>query len=122
MPLLRRTWTPDRSILQPVSSAEIFRVLEESISNDRMILICYRSPISVQGPDADRGCPRRCAGELALFGKRGDEVAEGRRGGALHACLDELQLSVIVHSLFSSWMLAFLFEGQILYALSMRLA
>ncbi|HNU93909.1 MAG TPA: LuxR C-terminal-related transcriptional regulator [Bacillota bacterium] len=45
-------------------------------------------------------------------------MAEGGRGGALHACLDELQLSVIVHSLFSSWMLAFLFEGQILYALS----
>ena len=39
MPPLRRTWTLDRSILQPVSSAGIFRALEESIPDDRMILI-----------------------------------------------------------------------------------
>lgn len=31
---------------------------------------------------------------------------------------DERVLSIIVHSLFSSWMLAFLFEGQILYSLA----
>lgn len=30
---------------------------------------------------------------------------------------DERGLSIIVHALFSAWMLAFLFEGQILYAL-----
>lgn len=39
MPPLRRTWTLERSILQPVSPAGIFRALEESILNDRMILI-----------------------------------------------------------------------------------
>lgn len=32
--------------------------------------------------------------------------------------LNERNLSIIVHSLFSSWMLAFLFEGQILYSLT----
>lgn len=32
--------------------------------------------------------------------------------------LNERNLSIIVHSLFSSWMLAFLFEGQILYSLA----
>lgn len=32
--------------------------------------------------------------------------------------LDERNLSVLVHSLFSAWMLAFLFEGQILYSLA----
>ena len=32
--------------------------------------------------------------------------------------LDERKLSVLVHSLFSSWMLAFLFEGQIFYSLA----
>jgi DNA-binding CsgD family transcriptional regulator len=37
---------------------------------------------------------------------------------ALDIRLDERKLSIIVHSLFSSWMLAFLFEGQILYALA----
>lgn len=31
---------------------------------------------------------------------------------------DERKLSVLVHSLFSSWMLAFLFEGQIFYSLA----
>lgn len=35
----------------------------------------------------------------------------------LHINLDERKLSVLVHSLFSSWMLAFLFEGQIFYSL-----
>jgi hypothetical protein len=32
--------------------------------------------------------------------------------------LDERKLSVLVLSLFSSWMLAFLFEGQIFYSLA----
>ena len=32
--------------------------------------------------------------------------------------MDERKMSIIVQSLFSSWMLAFLFEGQILYSLS----
>lgn len=32
--------------------------------------------------------------------------------------LNERQLSIIVHSLFSSWMLSFIFEGQIFYSLS----
>ena len=32
--------------------------------------------------------------------------------------LNERKLSVLVHSLFSSWMLAFLFEGQIFYSLA----
>ncbi len=32
--------------------------------------------------------------------------------------LNERNLSIIVHSLFSSWMLSFLFEGQILYSLA----
>lgn len=36
----------------------------------------------------------------------------------LHIKLDERNLSVLVHSLFSSWMLAFLFEGQIFYSLA----
>ncbi|HOB42685.1 MAG: helix-turn-helix transcriptional regulator [Bacillota bacterium] len=44
-------------------------------------------------------------------------MADGRGSRALHVSLDERKLSVIVLSLFSSWMLAFLFEGQILYAL-----
>ncbi len=42
----------------------------------------------------------------------------GVKRGAIHINLDERKLSVIVHSLFSSWMLAFLFEGQILYSLA----
>ncbi len=32
--------------------------------------------------------------------------------------MNERKLSIIVHSLFSAWMLAFLFEGQILYSLA----
>lgn len=35
----------------------------------------------------------------------------------LNGRLDERKQSVIVHSLFSAWMLSFLFEGRILYAL-----
>ncbi|MGI6085554.1 MAG: LuxR C-terminal-related transcriptional regulator [Acetivibrionales bacterium] len=38
----------------------------------------------------------------------------------LHIYMDERKLSVVVHSLFSAWMLAFLYEGQIFYALAGR--
>lgn len=34
----------------------------------------------------------------------------------LHIKLDERSLSILVISLFSAWMLAFLFEGQIFYS------
>lgn len=37
---------------------------------------------------------------------------------ALDININERKLSIIVHSLFSSWLLAFLFEGQILYAIA----
>ncbi|HOR86632.1 MAG TPA: LuxR family transcriptional regulator, partial [Bacillota bacterium] len=40
-----------------------------------------------------------------------------RRSG-LHINLDERKLSVIFFSLFSSWLLAFPFEGQILYSIT----
>ncbi|WP_202623797.1 helix-turn-helix transcriptional regulator [Sporotomaculum syntrophicum] len=43
------------------------------------------------------------------------------RGGEMtndNINIDERKLSIIVHALFSSWMLSFLFEGQILYALA----
>ncbi len=42
----------------------------------------------------------------------------GVKPSALSHKLNERDLSVLVHSLFSAWMLAFLFEGQILYALA----
>ncbi len=43
----------------------------------------------------------------------------GEKGcGVLRVEISERNLSVIFHSLFSSWMLAFLFEGQILYSLA----
>ena len=45
-------------------------------------------------------------------------MAEPGQRGAIHVNMDERKLSIIVHSLFSSWMLAFLFEGQILYSLA----
>ena len=38
--------------------------------------------------------------------------------GRLQINMGERKLSVLVHSLFSSWMLAFLFEGQIFYSLA----
>lgn len=41
----------------------------------------------------------------------------GKRS-AFYIKLDERSLSIVVHSLFSSWMLAFLFEGQIFYSLA----
>lgn len=37
---------------------------------------------------------------------------------ALHIRLDERQLSVLTFALYSSWLLAFIFEGQIIYSLA----
>lgn len=37
---------------------------------------------------------------------------------AFHTYMNERRLSIFVHSLFSAWMLAFLFEGQIFYSLA----
>ncbi|HNW03851.1 MAG TPA: helix-turn-helix transcriptional regulator [Oscillospiraceae bacterium] len=45
-------------------------------------------------------------------------MADRRPRRAWHIHLDERRLSVLVYSLFSSWMLAFLFEGQIFYSLA----
>ena len=46
-------------------------------------------------------------------------LEEGRNSTRrFHVNMDERNLSVLVHSLFSSWMLAFLFEGQIFYSLA----
>jgi DNA-binding CsgD family transcriptional regulator len=45
-------------------------------------------------------------------------LAERHSQKILHINLGERKLSVLVHSLFSSWMLAFLFEGQIFYSLA----
>lgn len=45
-------------------------------------------------------------------------AGNGGRRSALYMDLSERKLSVIVHSLFSAWMLAFLFEGQIFYSLA----
>jgi DNA-binding CsgD family transcriptional regulator len=43
-------------------------------------------------------------------------AGDGQRGILVN--MDERKLSIIVHSLFSSWMLALLFEGEILYSLA----
>ena len=40
------------------------------------------------------------------------------KNSTLHINLNERNLSIVVNSLFSSWLLAFLFEGQILYSLA----
>ena len=48
----------------------------------------------------------------------GGKMADRYPQKILHINLDERKLSVLVHSLFSSWMLAFLFEGQIFYSLA----
>jgi len=45
-------------------------------------------------------------------------MADGWKRMTSHLGMDERKLSIIVHSLFSAWMLAFLFEGQILYSLA----
>jgi DNA-binding CsgD family transcriptional regulator len=47
----------------------------------------------------------------------GDELAD-RPQKRFYINLNERKLSVLVHSLFSAWMLAFLFEGQIFYSLA----
>lgn len=46
-------------------------------------------------------------------------MADGGQRGALYGSMDERKLSIVVHSLFSSWMLSFLFEGRILYSLAL---
>jgi DNA-binding CsgD family transcriptional regulator len=48
----------------------------------------------------------------------GGEMADRHPQKILHIKLDERSLSIIFHSLFSSWMLGFLFEGQIFYSLA----
>ncbi len=48
---------------------------------------------------------------------RGEDVAHGGIGEAQSAWLGARRLSVVVHSLFSAWMLSFLFEGQMLQEL-----
>ncbi len=49
----------------------------------------------------------------------GDEgVTENRTNQRLSTVINERRLSVIFHSLFSAWMLSFLFEGQIFYSLA----
>ena len=48
----------------------------------------------------------------------GDELAGRQPQKSIYINLSERNLSVIVHSLFSSWMLAFLFEGQIFYSIA----
>ncbi|NLB29271.1 MAG: helix-turn-helix transcriptional regulator [Clostridiales bacterium] len=50
--------------------------------------------------------------------ERGESVTENRINRRIWAGIDERRLSVLVHSLFSAWMLSFLFEGQILYSLA----
>lgn len=50
--------------------------------------------------------------------RQGQRMASGEHRGAFHIGSGERNLSIIVHSLFSAWMLAFLFEGQILYSLA----
>lgn len=46
-------------------------------------------------------------------------MADNRvKRAASYINLSERELSIIVHSLFSAWMLAFLFEGQIFYSLA----
>ncbi|MBU7006567.1 LuxR C-terminal-related transcriptional regulator [Phosphitispora fastidiosa] len=42
----------------------------------------------------------------------------GQRSALYIKKMNERSLSIVFHSLFSSWMLAFLFEGQILYSLT----
>ena len=50
--------------------------------------------------------------------REGDYLQDRQSHRRLLKNLDERKLSVLVHSLFSSWMLAFLFEGQIFYSLA----
>ncbi|HHU07917.1 MAG TPA: LuxR family transcriptional regulator [Clostridiaceae bacterium] len=50
--------------------------------------------------------------------REGDELVDRHPQKRLHINLDERKLSILVQSLFSSWMLALLFEGQVLYSLA----
>ena len=45
-------------------------------------------------------------------------MTENRINQRIWAVVNERRLSVLAHSLFSAWMLAFLFEGQIFYSLA----
>jgi len=54
----------------------------------------------------------------AFYKRGGGRMADGGHGRTLHINMDERRLSVIVFSLFFSWLLAFPFEGQILYTLA----
>lgn len=49
--------------------------------------------------------------------KRGEDVAHGGIGEAQGAWLGPRRISIVVHSLFSAWMLSLLFEGQMLQEL-----
>lgn len=56
---------------------------------------------------------------LAFVSGGGKAMADnGGQHSTLFLDISERKLSVIVHSLFSAWMLSFLFEGQILYSLA----
>lgn len=50
--------------------------------------------------------------------ERGKSVTEDRMNQRISAIINDRRLSVIVFSLFFSWLLAFPFEGRILYALA----
>jgi DNA-binding CsgD family transcriptional regulator len=52
-----------------------------------------------------------------FINERDGGMADGGHGSTLHINMDERRLSVVVFSLFFSWLLAFPFEGQILYSL-----
>lgn len=49
---------------------------------------------------------------------RGGEDVADRPNGRFYIKADERNLSVVVHSLFSAWLLSFLFEGRIFYSLA----
>jgi len=55
-------------------------------------------------------CMKKC--------REGGEGMTDQSTGGLYIKMDERKLSVVVHSLFSSWMLSFLFEGRIFYSLA----
>lgn len=50
--------------------------------------------------------------------REGDKLADRHPQKRFSINLNERNLSVLVHSLFSSWMLAFLFEGQVFYSIA----
>ena len=73
--------------------------------------------ISRPASDMHKKCHARKATSICKRG--GKAMADnGGQHSTLFLDLSERKLSVIVHSLFSAWMLAFLFEGQIFYSLA----